>query len=352
VQIDQHITNVANNLPYAHSYVGSDVLFINPPGLYNSSWQGLLFNFSIALAKDAHAGSVCNVYKQLIASIRARPPPLRVGDGALTMATDQPDVCPPDRPKCGAGAQVCRDELHEVCIHDVCTCPAGAKRANVDAPCTVVEGFPLALWVLRHGQDPLTYNSTIGNPQQSLFKLYADLFAGGVLNAYKVPTGATPIGAGFVTDEVNYIVDPKTVNGTWDTGIFVNFTVYFVPGTLQRRADAWTELLRLINANNLEIGNSSLFISATQQNPFGACFHNDCDKDGAVCAELSDTDYTCVCRANYIDLAPVPRPGRQCRSQIGYNECLRPTDNNCTIHTRCIDLPFLFKCECITGFKV
>jgi hypothetical protein len=89
--------------------------------------------------------------------------------------------------------------------------------------------------------------------------------------------------SGFITSEVNFIGDPSIANSTRNTGVIFNFTVYFVPGSLGQRRDAWDELMRIIPANRYEIGQSDLFISPFQTDPFGRneCLNvtdNDCDK--------------------------------------------------------------------------
>lgn len=184
----------------------------------------------------------------------------------------------------------------------------------------VVEGFPLALWILRHGQNYLKFNNEFANPQEELFRSYAKLFQKGIGECRREEKSDTIlkslaqtydasqlVSPGFVTSEVNLIFDPANINGTWDQGLFFNFTVYFIPGKLANREDAWTELLRFVaqkrtakqalmhritEENRYELGTTDLFRSPFQINPFGPCWNNDCDKF-ALCIVLSKTTYTC-----------------------------------------------------------
>jgi hypothetical protein len=161
---------------------------------------------------------------------------------------------------------------------------------------TAGEGFPLELWVLRHGNDPLMYNSTIGNPQLEQNKAYVVLFIEGIsfivyylfmsLGIAQTYVQSDRLKNGFITSDVNFIGDPSIANSSRDNGVIFNFTVYFVPGSLTQHKDAWDELMRIIPANRYEIGQSDLFISPYQNDPFGSCFTNNCDKVGYLLVSL------------------------------------------------------------------
>lgn len=52
-----------------------------------------------------------------------------------------------------------------------------------------------------------------------------------------------------------------------------------------------------------------------------------------------------------LDLNPLDS-GRRCLPVKGFNECERDEDNECSEHSRCIDLEHLYRCECNAGKKV
>ncbi|TKR77105.1 hypothetical protein L596_018138 [Steinernema carpocapsae] len=58
---------------------------------------------------------------------------------------------------------------------------------------------------------------------------------------------------------------------------------------------------------------------------------------------------SCECPKDFRDL-DVDNPGHSCIAISGYNECERPEDNECAPEARCVDLPYLYKCECEKPF--
>ena len=82
------------------------------------------------------------------------------------------------------------------------------------------------LWVIRKNLVNLVYNDTFANPQAPINKEYVKAFEKGVAECYP----KTSLKNGFVTAEVNDIVNPNTINATWDMGILYNATMYFRKG--------------------------------------------------------------------------------------------------------------------------
>jgi hypothetical protein len=158
---------------------------------------------------------------------------------------------------------------------------------------------------------------------------------------------ASSVAGGFVVSEVNVVMDPRLVNGTWEKGLFFNFTAYFVPGSLASTSLAWSEIMRVAQANAWQLGTSGLYISPFQWTVDNACFASQCHRNG-ICTPTGPTSYTCVCGLTYKDLDP-SNPGRQCQSTKGVNECLLP--NDCGENSRCVDDEILYHCECLPRYK-
>lgn len=73
--------------------------------------------------------------------------------------------------------------------------------------------------------------------------------------------------------QVNEILDPMSVNATWDRGILFNATVYFRKGSVRIPSDVYYMLTRYISdQNNYQIGESGLYINTYQPDPFKACW--------------------------------------------------------------------------------
>lgn len=78
---------------------------------------------------------------------------------------------------------------------------------------------------------------------------------------------------GFVTAEVNDIINPMQVNASWDTGILFNSTMYFRKGVVRVPSDAYYTLIRyIIDHNNYQVGESGLYLNPYQPDPFKACY--------------------------------------------------------------------------------
>jgi hypothetical protein len=77
----------------------------------------------------------------------------------------------------------------------------------------------------------------------------------------------------FVSAEVNEILDPMSVNASWDSGILFNATMHFRKGAVKNPQDAYNVLVRYaLERNGHQLGKSGLYLSPYQQNPFSACF--------------------------------------------------------------------------------
>ncbi|KAK5966841.1 Calcium binding EGF domain protein, partial [Trichostrongylus colubriformis] len=148
--------------------------------------------------------------------------------------------------------------------------------------------------------------------------------------------------------EVNDIEEPSLRNASWISGVLYNFTTHFVRGTVSTPSVVFTDLVDyIIKKNNYEVGQSKLFISPDQMNPFTACYSSDCHPN-AICTPLGK-GFSCQCPKGYRDLNP-SHPGRQCLAYVGVNECEKPELHECSPDARCIDLDYLYKCECISPY--
>uniref|UniRef100_A0A915D2K1 EGF-like domain protein n=1 Tax=Ditylenchus dipsaci TaxID=166011 RepID=A0A915D2K1_9BILA len=138
----------------------------------------------------------------------------------------------------------------------------------------------------------------------------------------------------FVSAEVNDILDPMNVNASWDTGILYNSTMHFRKGAVQIPSDAYTTLVRyIVDRNNYQVGRSGLYLNPYQPNHSLLAIE--------TIAILKD--------AAYRDLNPTD-PGRKCVPTKNHNECESKEENQCSENARCIDLDYLYKCECNAGF--
>lgn len=159
----------------------------------------------------------------------------------------------------------------------------------------------MSLWVLRRNLENLQYNTSYGNPQNDLYRLFAQLFNGGLgevraslLRCATVHTEAahvqtydhSQLSGAFVTSDVNLIMDPHLVNASWNSGLFYNFTAYFVPGSLSSVRLAFDELMRVCQGNSWQLGTSGLYLSPFQWAPDSICLRSDCYK-GGICIPRS-----------------------------------------------------------------
>ncbi|KAL3105579.1 hypothetical protein niasHT_021202 [Heterodera trifolii] len=67
------------------------------------------------------------------------------------------------------------------------------------------------------------------------------------------------------------------------------------------------------------------------------------------CSKVSNL-YSCKCIVGHRDMDP-ENPGRKCVSMLGFNECAREEDNECSENAKCIDMEFEYKCQCLAGYK-
>uniref|UniRef100_A0A1I7VU29 Transmembrane matrix receptor MUP-4 n=1 Tax=Loa loa TaxID=7209 RepID=A0A1I7VU29_LOALO len=203
------------------------------------------------------------------------------------------------------GEMTCQEELGEICSEDqLCVCPSGQKRPNADEKCRAVESWSLPLWVIRQNTEELNYNDNLANPQNDRYKELVNAFEKGIAESY----ANTPLKNGFVIAEVNEITRPSDF---------------------------------------IKVGKSMQYISPIQANPFDNCYKSDCHPD-AKCTS-TPTGYTCECPDTHRDLNP-SKPGRECVSLVGVNECEQKEWNECDEHARCIDQDHLYRCECIKPY--
>ncbi|KAK6021734.1 hypothetical protein OSTOST_12588, partial [Ostertagia ostertagi] len=135
---------------------------------------------------------------------------------------------------------------------------------------------------------------------------------------------------------------------SWISGVLYNFTTHFVRGAVGAPSSVFTDLVDyIIKKNNYEVGQSKLYISPDQMNPFTACYSSDCHAN-AICTPLGK-GIQLLMPNGYGDLNP-SHPGRQCLAYVGVNECEKPELNECSPDARCIDLDYLYKCECVSPY--
>ncbi|KHN76197.1 Transmembrane cell adhesion receptor mua-3 [Toxocara canis] len=333
---------------YGPRYVTTEVNYITHPKTINSSWpDGLLFNFSVDTTQSQPPVDACDLWNQLMLSLQRSNG--AIGGGSLRVASDVEQLNPcrklaPQGDFCGQTQ--CNSELGEVCIAgSVCGCAHGDKRASANDVCHAVESWNVPLWVIRRGNQNIVYNETFANPVDALNKEYVRLFESGVGQCYP----HTELKGSFVSAEVNEILDPMNINASWDTGVLFNCTMHFRKGSVRVPSDAYYTLVRyIIDRNNYQVGESGLYLNSYQPDPFKACFKNNCHPKG-VCVDLGPNAYRCECGPGYRDLNPSD-PGRRCLPNVGYNECERKEDNECSENARCIDQEHLYKCECLPSF--
>ncbi|KAE9418454.1 hypothetical protein Angca_009775 [Angiostrongylus cantonensis] len=326
-------------------YVTTDVSYITNPKVENSTWNlGLLVSGLVKLS-GAEDVDKCKVFQNFAEQVKAnggRIDKLKVADDFTLL-----DPCRVESQISGTpcGVFFCNEALGEECIAGkLCGCPKGQKRKDPQSPCRSVESFNLPLYVVRDGATPLKFTPDVANPRDEKHKDLVSRFETGVAQSYN----ETPLHKGFVAAEVNDIEEPSTRNASWVSGLLYNFTSHFVRGSVSEPSAVFTDLINYIaKNNNYEIGKSKLFISPDQANPFSSCYASDCHPN-AICTPLG-RGYTSICILGYRDLNPA-HPGRQCLSYVGVNECEKAELNECSPDARCIDLDYLYKCECIPPY--
>ncbi|KAI1731796.1 calcium-binding EGF domain-containing protein [Ditylenchus destructor] len=346
---EQDLGRAIGGTTYAPRYVNTDVSFITHPKTVNSSWSdGLLVNFNVSVTPNKPPVDRCDLWDKMMDSLQRTNG--AIGSGELGVAPDvdllNPCVKPPP-PGDMCGGVVCNAELGEVCIaSEVCGCPAGEKRSSPKEHCRQTESWTIPLWVIRKNQHNLVFNETFANPMDNLNKEYVKSFEDGIAECYP----QTELKNAFVVSEVNDIVEPRTMNGSWATGVIFNSTMHFRKGAVRVPSDAYNVLVRyIIDRNSYQVGHSGLYLNPYQQSPFGACANNNCHPMG-ICIELGPNAYRCECSQSFRDLNPAD-PGRKCLPTKNYNECERKEDNQCSEFSRCIDLDYLYKCECLQGYS-
>ncbi|KAK6027084.1 SEA domain protein, partial [Ostertagia ostertagi] len=306
--------------------------------------RGLLINGTVKLSGNEDVDK-CKLFKDFAAQVKAnggRIDKLKVADDFALL-----DPCKVEDQVYGTscGTMFCNEALGEECIAGkLCGCPKGQKRKDAQSPCRVVESFNLPLYVIRDGNNPLKYTPGLANPRDDRHKELVERFESGVGESYD----KTPLKNGFVSVEVNDIEEPSLRNASWISGVLYNFTTHFVRGAVGAPSSVFTDLVDyIIKKNNYEVGQSKLYISPDQMNPFTACYSSDCHAN-AICTPLGK-GFSCQCPNGYRDLNP-SHPGRQCLAYVGVNECEKPELNECSPDARCIDLDYLYKCECVSPY--
>uniref|UniRef100_A0A1I7XPS4 EGF-like domain-containing protein n=1 Tax=Heterorhabditis bacteriophora TaxID=37862 RepID=A0A1I7XPS4_HETBA len=308
----------------APRYVTTDVNYITNPKVENSSWDhGLLINGSVKLSGNDDIDQ-CNLFQQFADQIKARQGKI----DRLKVAEDFTLLDP------------CRWNL------GICLCMSFV----------IITSSLNSLQISRILEMTSTKISLVGkdySPNYDLLHINLIIvyslkkcsrFETGIAQSYD----KTPLKSGFVTAEVNEIQRPNEKNASWINGLLYNFTSHFVRGSVGEPSTVFTDLIEYIGKKNgYEVGTSKLFISPDQANPFSSCYHSDCHPS-AICKELGK-GYSCECPSGFRDLNP-SRPGRQCLSYRGVNECEKPELNECSPDARCIDLDYLYKCECVSPY--
>lgn len=199
------------------------------------------------------------------------------------------------------GGQVCNRDLGESCVGgQVCGCTNGEKRANSKEPCRPVESWQVPLWIIRRHQQNLVFNDSFGNPLDAVNKAYVKMFEDGVGQCYP----HTNLKNAFISAEVNEIMDPMHLNASWDNGLLFNATMNFRRGAVRTPSDVYQSLIRyIIDRNNYQVGESGLYLNPYQQNPFNACFKNNCHPKG-VCIDQGPGRYRCECAFGYRGKSP------------------------------------------------
>ncbi|KAI6201465.1 hypothetical protein M3Y96_00844600 [Aphelenchoides besseyi] len=334
---------------YTARYVSTDVSYITHPKTVNSTWDdGLLVNYVVNTVPSKSPVDACDLWDQLMESLQRSNG--AVGGGRLQVASDVDllDPCAKSLPTGDLCAgHFCNSDLGEVCIAgELCGCANGEKRSSPRDSCHPVESWQIPLWVIRRRQQNLVYNNSFANPLDSINKAYVRMFEDGVGQCYP----HTSLKNAFVSAEVNEILEPMHVNASWDTGLLFNATMNFRRGTVRTPSDAYRALIQyIIDRNNYQIGESGLYLNPYQPDPFRACYKNTCHPKG-LCFDEGPKSYRCACPPTYRDLNPSD-PGKRCLPNVGYNECERPEDNECSPNSRCIDLEHLYRCQCNPGYS-
>ncbi|CAJ0578738.1 unnamed protein product, partial [Mesorhabditis spiculigera] len=334
---------------YAPRFVNTHVNYITHPRTVNSSWpDGLLFKFEVQTTAVGEPIDNCELWKQMQGSLQRSNG--AIGGGSLRVASDS-ELLNPCRVEeldvATCGGEKCKEEYGEICIAGhVCGCPPGMKRANKESACRAVESWSVPILVARQGTKNLVFDARVhSNPQAPIHKELVHRFEEGVSDCYP----HTEVRSAFVSAEVNDIVEPSAVNATWDSGLLFNATMHFRRGAVREPSDVYYSLIKYIQEKNGgEIGDSELYLTPYQPDPFKACYKNTCHSSGK-CIDVGPHQYRCECGPGFRDMEPT-NPGHKCLPTTGFNECEREETNECSVNARCIDLPHLYKCECLPSY--
>lgn len=334
---------------YAPRYVNTKVEYITHPKTVNSSWpDGLLFKYDVqtTLSKTQPIDK-CELWKEMMASLQ-RSNGL-IGGHSLRVADDSEllNPCRVDETLGECGGKGCKAELGEICIaSSICGCPIGMRRAASTQPCRAIESWNVPLLVIRKEHNNLIYNESFANPLDRIYKSYARAYEKGISECYP----HTALRNAFVAADVNEIVNPRTMNASWESGLLFNTTVHFIRGAVRNPSDVYYDVVRyIIDRNGYEVGDSGLYLNEYQPDPYKPCFKNDCHPNG-ICIDVSERSYRCECSAGFRELNPSD-PGKRCVPTFGFNECEKKEDNECSENARCVDLEHLYKCECFPSYS-
>lgn len=178
---------------------------------------------------------------------------------------------PSENQKVPCGQEFCDASLGEVCFNNqVCDCPVNEGRKSKKEKCVLRQAFRLFLHVIRKNNDVFQWSPDYSNPKHPLYAAVADEFRHGIDNVYREIPALNPF---YLGNEIIEIRNPKQVNGSWDRGLFFNFTVYLEGGQITNPQPIWDELYRrIVTHYNYSVGGTSLFINDFEYNPFGKNF--------------------------------------------------------------------------------
>lgn len=170
--------------------------------------------------------------------------------------------------KIPCGPNFCDSSLGEVCFNnELCDCPLNQGRKLKTDHCVLRQAYHLFLHVIRKDNNIFQWTPDYSDPKHPFYVAVADEFRQGIDNIFMRIPALAPI---YLGNEIIEIRNPKAVNGSWDRGLFFNFTVYMEGGKVSQPQAIWDELFRrIVTEYNYSVGGTGLFINGFQYNPFG-----------------------------------------------------------------------------------
>ncbi|KRX65974.1 Transmembrane matrix receptor MUP-4, partial [Trichinella sp. T9] len=290
------------------AYINTQVLEIKNAHHINSKLpEGLLVDASIQMQRGGPPAEV--VCRQLQASIK------NAGDiiGKTQLHTPESfDICRPIIPKQmppSCGGLTCKEDLGEVCIGEqICACPYGKGRHDPHDHCQDVVAINLPLLIKRKGHQTLQFNNAYGDTSSPEYQNIVNTFTDGIKRAF----ARTAIYPQYTGNEVRDIRDPRTMNSTWNDGLWFEFTTYFLKGYEPSPSEAYNHLLGSILETHYSVGGTDLYINEYQP-PF-ACYQHTCDSRSII-IDRGDGVCACKCPEGYVD-RNVVHPGTKCVPMI------------------------------------